>query len=60
MSGNNDWHPYDNIVFADPNEEFVFPVLPVVVEEDEDRVHTEANNYCCGNSGCWCAEEGVE
>jgi hypothetical protein len=58
-SGQN-WHPYDHIVFDDPNEEFVFPVLPVEVGED-DKVHTPENSFCCGDSTCWCAasEEAV-
>ena len=51
-----DWHPFDYVVFEDPGEEFVYPVIPVW-EEEEEQVHTEANGYTCGDPTCVCATQ---
>jgi hypothetical protein len=53
-----DWHPYDHIVFPDPDEEFVYPIIPVQMEDD--GVHTAENGYCCGDPTCYCASASVE
>ncbi len=55
MPKKGEWFPHDTIVFDDPNEEFVFPVIPISTPT-EDQIHTPENNYCCGNPECYCAQ----
>ncbi len=57
QDGGQDWHPFDHIVFDDPDEELVFPVIPIRVE---DEIHTAENNYCCDDPTCDCAAAAAE
>jgi hypothetical protein len=54
------WYPNDHIVFDNPDEEFVLPVIPITLDEDSDAVHTPENGYVCGDPTCYCAQTTEE